>query len=43
MGFVIVVVGIAKVISEIMNKKKALISDGTDENGYREVEFKDVE
>ncbi len=42
-GFVIAVVGIAKVISEIMNKKTALISDGTDENGYREVEFKDVE
>lgn len=42
-GFVITVVGIAKVISEIMNKKQALISDGTDENGYREVDFKDVE
>ena len=42
-GFVIAAVGIAKVISEIMNKKATLISDGTDENGYREVEFKDVE
>lgn len=42
-GFVIVAVGIAKVISEIMNNKKPMISDGKDENGYREVEFKDVE
>jgi uncharacterized membrane protein HdeD (DUF308 family) len=42
-GFVISVVGVAKVVSEIMNKKKPLISDGTDEDGYREVEFKDVD
>lgn len=42
-GFVIAVVGIAKVISEIMNKDKPLLSDGTDEDGYREVEFKDVD
>lgn len=42
-GFVIAVVGIAKVISEIMNKDKPLLSDGTDEDGYKEVEFKDVD
>lgn len=42
-GFVIAVVGIAKVVSEIMNNKKPMISDGKDENGYREVEFKDVD
>ena len=42
-GFVIAVVGVAKVISEIMNKDKPLLSDGTDEDGYREVEFKDVD
>ena len=42
-GFVVAAVGIAKIISEITNKKSTAISDGTDENGYREVEFKDVE
>lgn len=42
-GFVVAAVGIAKIISEITNNKSTAISDGTDENGYREVEFKDVE